>query len=229
MDQPPGFHHPQHPHHVCQLWKSLYGLKQAPREWYHKLTRQLLKLGFHGSKTDTSLYYTTSGHLYLLIYVDDILVLGPSSSQIHTLIASLKHHFCLKDLEPGSRFLRIEFQKYRDGFTLTRTQYTLSILKMLKMEHCKPLPTPSSITCSASCSPLPENSHLYRRVFGALQYLNFTRPDISYAVNQACRSMHSPTIADWLRLKHLLRYLKGTVTHGFHYNCTSPCAPHLFQ
>ena len=122
----------------------------------------------------------------------------------------------------ASRFLGIEFQKHRDGFTLTQTQYTLSILKLLKMEHCKPLPTPSPTTCFASCSPLPENSHLYRRVVGALQYLNFTRPDISYAVNQACRSMHSPTIADWLRLKHLLRYLKGTVTHGLHYACPSP-------
>ena len=222
MDQPPGFQDPQQPHHVCQLRKSLYGLKQAPREWYHKLTGQLLQLGFNGSKTDPSLYYTTSGPLYLLIYVDDILVLGPSSSQIHTLITSLKQHFRLKDLGPASKFLGIEFQKSRNGFTLTQTQYTLSILKMLQMEHCKPLPTPSPTACSAPCSPLPENSHLYRRVVGALQYLTFTRPDISFAVNQACRSMHSPTLADWLRLKHLLRYLKGTVIHGLHYNCTSP-------
>ena len=134
MDQPPGFHHPQHPHHVCLLRKSLYGLKQAPRELYQKLTGQLLTLGFQGSKTDTSLYYTTTGPLYLLIYVDDILVIGPSSSQIHNLITSLHLHFCLKDLGPASRFLEIELQQHQDSLTLTQTHYSLSILRMLKME-----------------------------------------------------------------------------------------------
>ena len=82
MDQPPGFQNTQFPHHVCQLKKSLYGLKQAPREWFHKLTGELLKLGFQDSKTDTSLFYTLNGPIYLLIYVDDILLLGPSLPQI---------------------------------------------------------------------------------------------------------------------------------------------------
>ena len=52
--------------------------------------------------------------------------------------------------------------------------------------------------------------------------LNFTRPDISYAINQAYRSMHSPQPADWIRLKHLLRYLKGTITHGLYFSRVSP-------
>ena len=220
MDKPPGFHHPQHPHYICQLRISLYDLKQATREWYQKLTRQLFDLGFQGSKTDTSLYCTTTIPLYILIYVDDILVIGPSSSQIDNLVTSLKSHFRLKDLGHASHFLGIELQKHRDGFTLTQTQYTLSILHMLKMEHCKLLRSPT--TCLTIRSRILDNSHLYRRIVGALQYLNFTRPDISYAVNQACRSMHSPKVADWARLKHLLQYLKGTVTHGLFFSHNSP-------
>ena len=55
-----------------------------------------------------------------------------------------------------------------------------------------------------------------------LQYLNFTRPDISYAVNQASRSMHSPQSVDWSRLKYLLRYLKGTVIHDLYFSKYSP-------
>ena len=47
-------------------------------------------------------------------------------------------------------------------------------------------------------------------------------PDIAYTVNQACRSRHSPQPNDWIRLKHLLRYLKGTVTHGLYFSHTSP-------
>ena len=85
------------------------------------------------------------------------------------------------------------------------------------MENCKPLPMPCSITCLTASTKLVDNPHLYRRVVGDLQYLLFTRQDIAYAVNQACRSMHSPQSADWIPLKHLLRYLKGTVTHGLYF------------
>ena len=222
MDQPQGFQNPQYPHHVCKLQKSLYGLKQAPREWFQKLTNCLIQLGFQGSKTDTSLYYTLTGPLYLLIYVDDILILGPSLPQIRQLITSLAVHFKIKDLGPASRFLGVELQPHKDGFLLSQTQYTISILRILNMENCKPLPTPCPITCSTTSTKLVDNPHLYRRVVGALQYLNFTRPDIAYAVNQACRSMHSPQSIDWIRLKHLLRYLKGTVTHGLHFSSKSP-------
>ena len=222
MDQPPGFQNTQFPHHVCQLKKSLSGLKQAPREWFHKLTGQLLKLGFQDSKTDTSLFYTLNGPIYLLIYVDDILLLGPSLSQIQSLITSLSKSFKLKNLGPASRYLGIEFQAVQNGFLLTQTQYLLSILRNLKMENCKPLPTPFPLTCSNITTKTIDNPTLYRRTVGTLQYLNFTRPDISFAVNQACRSMHSPQPTDWIRLKHLLRYLKGTITHGIHFSRTSP-------
>lgn len=56
MSQPPGFTHPHYPHHVCKLRKALYGLKQAPRAWFSRLSTRLLELGFHGSKSDTSLF-----------------------------------------------------------------------------------------------------------------------------------------------------------------------------
>ena len=144
--------------------------------------------------------------------------MGPSLSQIRHLISSLSTHFKLKDLGPASRFLGIEFQSHQDGYLLTQTQYTISILRLLKMANCKPLSTPCPLSCSAVSHKYTEDSHLYRRIVGALQYLSFTRPDISYAVNQACRSMHSPQPADWIRLKHLLRYLKGTITHGLYFN-----------
>ena len=218
MDQPPGFQDTQYPHHVCKLRKSLYGLKQAPREWFQKLTSQLQQLGFQGSKTDTSLYFTHTGPVYILIYVDDILIMGPSLSQIRHLISSLSTYFKLKDLGPASHFLDIEFQSHQDGYLLTQTHYTISILHLLKMENYKPLSTPCPLSCSAVSKKHTDDSHLDRRIVGALQYLNFTRLDISYAVNQACRSMHSPQPADWIRLKHLLRYLKGTITHGLYFN-----------
>ena len=150
-----------------------------------------------------------------------MLILGRSLLQIQQLINSLATHFKLKDLGSASRFLDVEFQPHQNGYLLTQSQYTVSILRTLKMENCKPLPTPCPITCSTASTKLDDNPHLYRRVVGALQYLLFTRPDIAYAINQACRSMHSPQSADCIRLKHLLRYLKGTVTHGLYFNSRS--------
>ena len=119
-------------------------------------------------------------------------------------------------------FLGIEFQSHQSGFLLTQTQYTISILRILKMEKCRPLLTPYPTTCSTTSYKITDNLHLYRRVVGALQYLNFIRLNISYAVNQACRSRHSPQPTDWIHLKHLLCYLKGIVTHGLYFNLLSP-------
>ena len=76
MQQPPGFTHPDKPHHVCRLRKSIYGLKQAPRAWYQTLRKFLCSYGFVNSKSDSSLFIMQSHGtiLYILVYVDDIIV-----------------------------------------------------------------------------------------------------------------------------------------------------------
>lgn len=68
------------PHFVCKLDKALYGLKQAPRAWYSKLSTQLQKLGFAPSKADTSLFLYKKGNItmFVLVYVDDIIVASSS-------------------------------------------------------------------------------------------------------------------------------------------------------
>jgi len=63
---------------VCKLHKAIYGLKQAPRSWFLKLSNTLISMGFHSSKSDSSLFlrFTPNGTLIILIYVDDIIVIG---------------------------------------------------------------------------------------------------------------------------------------------------------
>jgi hypothetical protein len=92
MEQPRGFIDPQFPSHVCRLHKSLYGLKQAPRAWFTRLSQTLLELGFVSSPVDSSLFmfHHENVHLYLLIYVDDILLTGTSSSHIACVIHQLQ-------------------------------------------------------------------------------------------------------------------------------------------
>jgi histone deacetylase 1/2 len=100
MKQPPGFEDPHLPHHICKLDKALYGLKQAPRAWFSKLSSKLISLGFIASKADTSLFiYNRSGiHIFVLIYVDDIIVTSSSDQAISALLQDLSAEFALKDL-----------------------------------------------------------------------------------------------------------------------------------
>jgi hypothetical protein len=100
MRQPPGYVDKSCPNYVCKLDKALYGLKQAPRAWYARLSIKLIALGFVPSKADTSLFYFNKHGVtvFVLIYVDDIIVASSSPKAIDDLLHSLKQEFALKDL-----------------------------------------------------------------------------------------------------------------------------------
>jgi hypothetical protein len=70
--------------HMCYLHKSFYGLKQAPQVWYNHLSDYLLFIGFYASKINTSLFilFVASDIIYLLVYVDDILLTRSNSTLI---------------------------------------------------------------------------------------------------------------------------------------------------
>ena len=78
MEQPPSFKDSQLPHFVCKLHKSIYGLKKAPRAWFDKLLKFLIHFGFICSNVDSSLFifHNKSIIVIMLIYVDDIVVIG---------------------------------------------------------------------------------------------------------------------------------------------------------
>ena len=88
MEQPPGFINATNPGYVCKLNKALHGLKQSPRAWYTKLSTYLLQCGFQGSKFDTSVFFSNKGSsiIILLIYVDDIIIIGSHSDLVNSLI-----------------------------------------------------------------------------------------------------------------------------------------------
>uniref|UniRef100_A0A0A8ZQE9 Reverse transcriptase Ty1/copia-type domain-containing protein n=1 Tax=Arundo donax TaxID=35708 RepID=A0A0A8ZQE9_ARUDO len=102
MKQPSGYEDPNQPqNYVCHLKKSLYGLKQAPRAWHSRLTSKLQELGFISSQADASLFIFSQGGvtIYMLIYVDDIIVVSSSPTATSKLIQQLKTEFAVKDLE----------------------------------------------------------------------------------------------------------------------------------
>ncbi|KAJ9672694.1 hypothetical protein PVL29_026062 [Vitis rotundifolia] len=221
MAQPQGFVHPQYPHYVCKLHKALYGLKQAPRAWFQKLRVALVDYGFQSSRADTSLFihHTASDILILLVYVDDILVTGSNPKLVSHFISYLHDKFALRDLGPLSYFLGIQAQQQGSVLHLNQQKYIADLLHRTQMEASKPALTPGSLGRTLSQSdgvPLPDPSE-YRRIVGALQYVTLTRPDIAFAVNKACQFMAKPSDVHWLAVKRILRYLKGTISLGLHF------------
>ena len=94
------------------MHKSLYGLKQASWALYTRLNDFLLSIGFHASKVDTSLFIFSVGSdiCYLLVYVDDILLMGNNVILLQRLIQLLSLEFKLRDLGAIHYFLGIEVQ-----------------------------------------------------------------------------------------------------------------------
>uniref|UniRef100_A0A2N9FGX9 Reverse transcriptase Ty1/copia-type domain-containing protein n=1 Tax=Fagus sylvatica TaxID=28930 RepID=A0A2N9FGX9_FAGSY len=218
MTQPQGFLDPTKPGYVCKLHKSLYGLKQAPRAWFDRFTTHLLSLGFTASTADPSLFvfHSKGAMLYLLLYVDDIILTGTSPTLITDLISTLQSTFELKDLGPLHYFLGLQLQYHTSGFTVHQTKYATDLLSRFNMTSCKPSSTPfasSSRLTPTQGHPLSDPTS-FRSLVGALQYLTFTRPDLSFAVNQVCQFMHKPTDAHLMAAKRILRYLRGTLHRG---------------
>jgi hypothetical protein len=225
MIQPPGFVDPTHPDHVCKLQKSLYGLKQAPRAWFERFTSHLLTIGFVASTADPSLFVLRTGStvLYLLLYVDDIILTGNSSSAVASLIAQLAETFELKDLGPLRFFLGLQIDYNRTGLFVHQRKYISDLLLKFNMTNCKPASTPFSISQKLQPSTddvLPDPTQ-YRSLVGALQYATFTRPDITYAVNQVCQYMHKPNSTHLVAAKRILRYLQGTLHLGIRFQSGS--------
>jgi hypothetical protein len=97
---------PMQPNQVCRLNKSLNGLKQAPWTWYSRFTTYLLTLRFVEAKSDTSLFVFHCGTdtVYLLLYIDDIVLTVSCTVLLQHTISTLKQEFIMNDLGPLHHF-----------------------------------------------------------------------------------------------------------------------------
>lgn len=218
MAQPPGLKDSEHPNYVCKLHKAIYGLRQAARAWHDALKQFILSYGFHTSRSDPSLFLYTSGDIvaYFLVYVDDLLLKGNQSQFLQQFITALSQRFSLKNMGAPHYFLGIEFIPTSSGLFLSQHNYIREILERFNMEGAKPSPTPLSSTSKLQLhdgTPATDATE-YRSMIGALQYLNLTRPDLSFAINKLSQFMHKPTSLHLQHLKRIMRYIKFTMNHG---------------
>ena len=96
------------------------------------------------------------------------------------------------------------------------------------MDKAKPTSNPCSFSKSTDLTKFNDPT-LYRSIVGALHYLTINRPDIAFSVNKACQAMNSPTHSDWTNVKHLLRYLKNSISDDLFYSSNSDISLELFS
>ncbi|KAI3692795.1 hypothetical protein L6452_32618 [Arctium lappa] len=236
MKQPEGFISDNKPDWVCKLKKSLYVLKQSPRQWYKKFDLFMLSLGFERSEKDACVYHRSSGgiSIYLLLYVDDMLIACRDRSEINRLKDRLKLEFEMKDLGKAHVILGMEIVRDRKSRTLRLTQkgYIQKILKRFNLDGAKsvstPLPRHIKITkddCPVDDIGKAEMAKIpYASAVGSLMYaMVCTRPDLAHSAGVISRFLSNPGKSHWNAVKTVFRYLKGTETHGLIYGMQNNC------
>lgn len=143
MKLPPGFT-ASSPNKVCKLRKSLYGLRQAPRCWFAKLSTALKEFGFQQNYSDYSLFTLKKGSsiIYVLVYVDDLIIGGNDSTLITHFKEYLNRKFHMKDLGILKYFLGIEVSRNTEGIYLSQQKYALDIISECGLLGSKPIDTP---------------------------------------------------------------------------------------
>jgi Reverse transcriptase (RNA-dependent DNA polymerase) len=225
MRQPEGF--PQgSKDEVLQLKKGIYDTKQSPRLWHQKLDSVLSTMGFAKVQSDNALwvYQKESVRVILPVFVDDMTLVSKNKAAIHSTIGQLERHFKLRKLGGIEFLLGVKIERDRPNHTihLSQKQYILNLLDRYSFSTCSPVSTPMNAGISLSeahCPSSPEEveemrTAPYISAVGSLLYLAIaTRPDIAYTVGVLARFNTNPGRAHWAAVKHLFRYLKGTMDY----------------
>ena len=229
MTQPEGFKVAGKENWVCKLNKSLYGLKQSPRQWYKRFDKFMQDQRYTRSKYDHCVYFhklQNGSYVYLLLYVDDMLIAAKSQFEIDRLKAQLSKEFEMKDLGEAKKILGMEISRdrQRGKLCLTQKQYLKKVLQHFGInDDSKPVSTPLAphLKLSSQLSPKTDEEREYMakvpyaNVVGSLMYaMVCTRSDISQAVSVVSRYMHDPGKGHWQAVKWILRYIKNTVDIG---------------
>src|SRR6218665_1275613 len=218
MNQPEGFAKVNQKvlQKVCKLKKALYGLKQSGRSWNQKIDYVLKSHGFKQSEADLCLYtkQCNGALLYVLLYVDDLLICG-NAEMIKETADMLNEHFEIKDLGEVNLYLGIQIEKDRQGnymlSQISKIQQIISEFGLADANGCSTPMHADYLNITGEENLLRSNEQ-YRQAVGALLYMaTTTRPDIATAVSVLCRRVSKPRQCDWTAVKRVIRYLKETI------------------
>ncbi|KAG8472744.1 hypothetical protein CXB51_034629 [Gossypium anomalum] len=216
MQQPEGFTVSEKEDYVCLLKKSLYGLKQSPRQWYKRFDSFMTSHDFKRSSFDSCVYFKKNNDgsfVYLLLYVDDMLIAAKDKGEIRKVKAQLSEEFEMKDLGPAKKILGMEILRDRKTSKLYLSQkgYIEKLLCRFNMRSAKPVSTPlaAHFRLSSALSPQSDDeieymSHVpYSSAVGSLMYA------MSVQLADIWRIPVKNT-GKQFSVQWILRYLRGT-------------------
>ncbi|UYV68769.1 hypothetical protein LAZ67_6000770 [Cordylochernes scorpioides] len=214
MELPEGLHTKQ-TNEVCKLKKAIYGLKQAGRSWNTKIASTLIKNNFKQSIVDPCLFTKNEENhpIYLILYVDDMLLASDSEIIIQNTVKTLEKEFEIKNLGDPTQFIGIEISRNREGeLLLSQKNKIQELVERYNLQEAKPTFTPmeSGYPGISDVKLLPNNVQ-YQQLIGSLLYLSVvSRPDIAAPVCILSSRNQNPRNCDWNAAKRIVRYLKTT-------------------
>lgn len=231
MTPPEGYESRFKKNEVCLLNKSLYGLKQAPRQWNEKFDNYMTEIGFVRGSYDNCAYIKVlpdGSRIYLLLYVDDMLVAAKNMFDIIELKKELSLRFEMKDLGAAKKILGMEITRNREAgeLWLSQESYLKKILETYNKTEAKHTVTPlgAHLNMRVATSDQIEQDEEYMKsvpyanAVGSIMYAMVgTRPDLAYPVGIVSRYMSNPIKEHWLGVKWILRYIKGSLATKLYY------------
>ncbi|GKV02840.1 hypothetical protein SLEP1_g15229 [Rubroshorea leprosula] len=196
MEQPPGYFANSHPDFVANSRKLFMD-------------------------SDHSLFVKkqSSLHVIVLLYVDDMIIIGNDEEEIARLQEKLSIRFDMKNLGELNHFLGLKVENLENGIFVTQRNYAEKLVAKFDLKEGKKCSTPLDINtrlrrdeCSLLSSPQP-----YRVLVGSLIYLTITRPDIAFSVGLVSRFMQAPRKPHLEAVKQILKYVNTTLDMGLFY------------
>ena len=208
-----------------KLKKALYGLRGAPLAWNKHVTDVLVnQLNFRQCLTDACLFIHDTKKIYLLLYVDDLLLLTETQDHSDWFFAELGKQVLLKHtgkLEANKtvRFLGRQLTHRGDNILVRPlATYIDTMLDLYNLKDCRPLTTTGTTLTKRPTDGDEELSvtehKTFRTAVGKLMWLSNIRADISFATKELARCLTQPNQEHLANLKHLLRYCAGTKNFG---------------
>ncbi|GJY55807.1 retrotransposon protein, putative, ty1-copia subclass [Tanacetum coccineum] len=222
MEQLEGYVDQKYPNGVCKLQRAIYGLKQVSRQWNKRFDEEIKRFGFIQNCDELCVYRKASGSdvVFLILYVDDILIMGNNIPRLKEVKDYLGKCFSVKDLGEAAYILGIKIYRGRSLrlIGLNQSSYIDKILKKFNMQNYKkgfiPMEVKHDLSNEMYASSDEEKAYMkkvpYASAMGSIMYaVRCTRPDVAFAQTLVSRYQQNPRKLHWVAVKHILKYLRN--------------------
>jgi transposase InsO family protein len=205
---------------ICLLRRALYGLKQSPLLWYEELTTFLQLMDLKPSINDPCLFTHASG-AYILVYVDDLLIMAKSLELINKLASLISAKYAMKELGDVAWFLgcRIIRDRKARKIWIVQDSYLSTMAERFGIELKKCL-TPMKagielVKAPAGFNATKQAKKQYQELVGSLMWpATITRGDVAVTVSKLAMHLTNPTTDHLQAAIHCAEYLLATKNDG---------------